>query len=304
MYSSPIFSYILFSVFSLFMLFFLSYLHVLALTQLLFFTRRDTFILSPLLSDPPPPPPNHLSVAAHFLTWHDTLESSPTTLSPSERDAWQPVPPVCLFSLSVCCFLTLIHISLRGRWPNFFFFILSRRHTCVCKVTALHQRQSVRVCVCVCPEEADMPAWSVIAASWLPASVCGYVCACVRVIICVRVKAQRLSCSSANTSFCCEQHVSTHKKVNCNNLSPGGLCGCCSVLLLLFCVNSSTEVVVFFRDVSVVTARYHAVSQLSPCLHLASAIWHVCLCAFVWCQVIWGHLSASCVTCTCAVYKD
>lgn len=37
----------------------------------------------------------------------------------------------------------------------------------------------------------------------------------------------------------------------------------------------------FFHDVSVVPARHPAVSQLSLSLHLAPAIW--CVCVFIWC---------------------
>lgn len=51
----------------------------------------------------------------------------------------------------------------------------------------------------------------------------------------------------------------------------------------------------FFCNVSAVSASYHAVSQLSPCLHLAPAIWCVC---FVCVSV---SLFLDVLTCMCAL---
>lgn len=146
MYSSPIFSYILFSVFSLFMLFFLSYLHVLALTQLLFFTRRDTFILSPLLSDPPPPP--QPSLCRRTLP---DLARHPWEQPHNPLSFWARCLAACSPSLSLLSFCLLFphsnsHFFARQMTKFFFLHPLPETHLCV----QSHGAPSETVCACVC----------------------------------------------------------------------------------------------------------------------------------------------------------
>lgn len=101
-----------------------------------------------------------------------------------------------------------------------------------------------------------------------------------RVCVCFFVCVWRLSCSHVHLPtqpLLLATCFDAQKGKRQQSVSSQSLCRC-AALLLLVSVDSSEEVVVFFHDVSIVPASYHAVSQLSACLHLASAIWCVCLC--------------------------
>ena len=102
--------------------------------------------------------------------------------------------------------------------------------------------------------------------------VCSFLCVC-----------ERLSCSHVHLptqprllATCFDAQKGKRQQ----SVSPCSLCDRRGALLLLVCVELWEEVVVFFHDVSDVPASFHAVSQLSPRLHLAPAIWCVCVCVF------------------------
>lgn len=94
-----------------------------------------------------PPPSPFCSVAVHFLAWHDTLENSSTILSPSERDARQPVPPVSSLSPSLLFFQLKFSFSssvTQMTFPNP--SSLPCTHSCRHAHVYRHQRENVCVC--------------------------------------------------------------------------------------------------------------------------------------------------------------
>lgn len=122
--------------------FFLSFIQHIPLPFILF--SSSLFSLSLTLFGAPPSP--FCSVAVHFLAWHDTLENSSTILSPSERDARQPVPPVSSLSPSLLFFQLKFSFSssvTQMTFPNP--SSLPCTHSCRHAHVYRHQRENVCV---------------------------------------------------------------------------------------------------------------------------------------------------------------